>query len=373
MPKKIMICFDGTCNHPSGAKQEREWFGLFGDVEDNGITNVLKLHVLFGGNLRNEIGRNKDQHSFYYSGVGTYGNKIQKIFNAGFAPENLDVRRIIKTAGADLTENYKPDDEIFIFGFSRGAAIARRFAAVIDKYIPVVDGKKPVRFLGVFDTVASIGFPNLDDTSKPVSDVVFETNGVSDHVEEALHLVAMDERRTAFLPTLMQQEDKVTEIWFPGAHADVGGGFWFDGLSDVTLEYMKNKLSKDLGVEILDLEGEEGVQYGGLVAADGSYEIDKDDLLIKPNFKGKSHQQDRFAPIAEMTLSTRDVRVIPDPENPGLPLIHHSIGRRIELLTDYRPRALKGITHSVVEADGSTSGETKRGVWDYIEPLQSVA
>lgn len=47
--KNIIICFDGTNNHPRDAKQEREWFGL-GDIEDNGITNILKLHVLFGGN-----------------------------------------------------------------------------------------------------------------------------------------------------------------------------------------------------------------------------------------------------------------------------------------------------------------------------------
>jgi len=371
MSKKIMICFDGTCNHPSDAKQEREWFGLFGDIEDNGITNVLKLHVLFGGNLQNDGEDVPGQRSFYYSGVGTYGNKIQKIFNAGFSPENLDVRRIIKTAGADLSDNYDAGDEIFIFGFSRGAAIARRFAAVIDKYIEVADGEQPVHFLGVFDTVASIGFPNLDDTSKPVSDVVFETNGVSDHVEEALHLVAMDERRTAFLPTLMQQEEKVTEIWFPGAHADVGGGFWFDGLSDVTLNYMKNKLASGLGVTLLN---EDQIDYGDLVAADGSYQIDKDDVMIKPNIKGKSHQQDRFAPIAEMTLSTRDVRTIPeDPAQPEPPLIHEAVGRRIELLTDYRPRALKGITHCVVDTDGATSDETKHGVWDYIAPLESVA
>lgn len=102
--KNIIICFDGTCNHPSDAKQEREWFGL-GEIEDSGITNILKLHVMLGGTLDNQP--KKNQHSLYYSGVGTYGNKIQQVFNAAFAPKNLDVARIIKTAGRDLRKTLK--------------------------------------------------------------------------------------------------------------------------------------------------------------------------------------------------------------------------------------------------------------------------
>ncbi|MCH7833438.1 MAG: DUF2235 domain-containing protein [Proteobacteria bacterium] len=385
MAKKIMICFDGTCNHPSDAKQEKEWFGLLGDLEDNGITNILKLHILFGGNLTNDPEAVAGQHSFYYSGVGTYGNNIQKIFNAGFSPNNMDVRRIIKMAAADLNKAYESPkvdadgkavegtgDEIFIFGFSRGAAIARRFASVIGDYIDFPDGHRPVRFLGVFDTVAAIGFPNLDDATKPQSDVVFEDHWVSPHVVEALHLVSADERRSAFMPTLMnKEEDKVTEIWFAGAHADVGGGFWFDGLSDVTLQFMIKKLEKDLGVEMLSLDK---VDYDQLQAKDCSYRIDRDDMQIKPNIKGKSHQQDRFAPIAEMTLETRHVRVnIDDKASDENPKLHQSVGNRIAKLIDYRPRALKGINHDIVDDDGKVIRKDVHGVWDYIEPLEVVA
>ncbi len=372
MAKKIMICFDGTCNHPSDAKQEKEWFGLFGDMEDNGITNVLKLHVLFGGNLDNTLRAVSGQQSLYYSGVGTYGNKVQKIFNAGFSPENLDVRRIIKNAAQDLAETYKAGDEIFIFGFSRGAAIARRFASVIGNYIDIPDGTQPIRFLGVFDTVASIGFPNLDDTSKPQSDVVFEDNFISPHIQDALHLVSADERRLAFQPTLMNKDKRVTEVWFSGAHADVGGGFWFDGLSDVTLKVMIKRLQrKDLGIKLLTVEK---VDYDQLVARDDSYRIDRDDMQIKPNIKGKSHQQDRFAPIAEMTLDTRHIRVNVDDQPSGeKPQVHQSVGRRIEKLIDYRPRALKGITHDIVDDDGAVIMQDMHGVWDHIEPLDDVA
>lgn len=195
------------------------------------------------------------------SGVGTYGNKIQQIFNAAFAPHNLDVARIIKSAGRDLKRVYKKGDRIFLFGFSRGAALARRFAAVIDDFLP--NNIKPagiVRFMGVFDTVASIGFPNLDDDSKPISDVVF------------------------------------TEIWFPGAHSDVGGGFWYDGLSDIALKFIVGEIKKrKLGLSILEPSK---IKYEKLKAPKGEYRIDFDDVFIKPNHKGKIHYHDRWFPVA---------------------------------------------------------------------------
>ena len=361
--KNIIICFDGTSNHPSDAKQEREWFG-FGDIEDNGITNILKLHVLFGGDLTNEA-HTKKQHSFYYSGVGTYGNKIQQMFNAAFAPKNLDVARIIKLAGKDLKKVYNNGDRVFIFGFSRGAAIARRFASLIDDYLPEdADANGVVRFLGVFDTVASIGFPNLDDDEKPISDVVFENGTVSPHVKEALHILSLDEKRIAFQPTLMNKDDRITEIWFPGAHSDIGGGFWYDGLSDITLEYLIKELKRRrLG---LNVKAADKINYDKLKAPKGEYQIDYDDVFIKPNHKGKVHYQDRWWPVAKTTLSTRHVRVNENdiPSSNYRPIIHSRVVDRIDDIVEYRPKALKGIPHIVYKDDGT---ETKhKGIVDHI-------
>lgn len=362
--KNIIICFDGTCNHPSDAKQEREWFGL-GEIEDNGITNILKLHTMFGGTLDNKPFNSK-QHSLYYSGVGTYGNKIQQMFNAAFSPKNLDVARIIKTAGRDLLKTFKAGDRVFIFGFSRGAAIARRFAAVINDYLPKnAEAKGVVRFLGVFDTVASIGFPNLDDDEKPVSDVVFENCTVSAHVTEALHLVSLDDKRIAFMPTLMNKDDRVSELWFAGAHSDVGGGFWFDGLSDISLEYMVKELeSRGLGLEII---APDKIDYQKLKAPKDKYRIDYDDVFIKPNFKGKIHVQDRWWPAAKATLTVRDVRVYVNdkPSTKEQPLIHHTVVQRITDVVDYRPKALKGIAHLCLQKDGTVKNHT--GVVDHID------
>lgn len=364
MTKNIMICFDGTSNHPRDAKQEREWFGL-GDIEDNGITNILKLHVKFGGDLRNKAGTKK-QHSFYYSGVGTYGNRFQQIFNAGLAPPNLDVGKIIKKAGKDLRKNYKVGDRIFIFGFSRGAAIARRFASVIDDYIEIEKDQQPIRFLGVFDTVASMGLPNLDDDTKPVSDVVFENNYISKYIEEALHMISIDENRIAFQPTLMNQEQRVTEIWFPGAHSDVGGGFWYDGLSDVSLQFILEEFAnRDLAIEVQD---DEAIDYERLKAKNGDYQIDYEDVFVKPNHKGKAHPKDRWFPIARATLGTRDIRINQDDDqaSPDKPLLDHSVIDRIKDVVDYRPKALKGVAYEMVQADRTRVAF--KGLKEHIKP-----
>lgn len=352
MPKKIIICFDGTCNHPKDARQEREWLG-FGDIEDNGITNILKLHVMLGGYLTNEQ-YDGSQHSLYYSGVGTYGNRFQQIFNAAFAPKNLDIGDIINRAGGDLKQTYRPGDEIFVFGFSRGAAIARRFCSVLRKYLPEVkEGEKAVRFLGVFDTVASIGMPNLDDDDKPTSDVVFENNQMSAHVKEALHLVSIDENRTAFLPTLIARDKRATEIWFPGAHADVGGGFWHDGLSDMSLGYMLNQfIKRKLGLMIL-MPGD--INYSKLKGPQGHYQIDEEDVYLEPDHLGKAHPKDRWQPIAKATLCKREIRVNGKNDRPvnELPLLHSSVVSRIKEDRHYRPKNLKGLKYGTIDDDGN--------------------
>lgn len=370
MAKNIIICFDGTNNYPRDARQEREWLGM-GNIEDNGITNILKLHSLFAGDLRNNGSTVDGQRSFYYSGVGTYGGKLQRLFNAGFSPANLDVATIMHNAREDLRNTYEDGDRLFIFGFSRGAAIARKFASRLSRHLPAAQselekGNSLIRFLGVFDTVASIGSPNLDDDSKPQSDVLFEDQTISLHVEEALHLVSLDDRRTAFMPTLMNQDTRIKEIWFPGAHSDVGGGFWHDGLSDLALRYMKLYIQREgIGLTTLD---EENANFDELKGKDGDYEIDLSDLDIKPNHMGVNHQQDRWGPIAAMTLTTRDVRVnlddVPLADEPVM--VHESVRDRINDVIAYRPKALKGVPHHLVDDNGQPSTQRYNGLSDHI-------
>ena len=66
MTKRLIFCFDGTDNDPNDAKPEKEWFGLFGS-KDNGVSNVFKLHLYFGGDLNINgapVGRELGQYSY---------------------------------------------------------------------------------------------------------------------------------------------------------------------------------------------------------------------------------------------------------------------------------------------------------------------
>ncbi len=102
MSKNIIFCFDGTSNQPQDANQDSSWFG----PEDDNVTNIFKLHLLFGGNL-SQSSAIPGQLSLYYSGVGTYGGTLKRIWNKLFAPENKDVGKIIRAACDDLKANYK--------------------------------------------------------------------------------------------------------------------------------------------------------------------------------------------------------------------------------------------------------------------------
>lgn len=341
--KNLIFCFDGTSNDPSDAAEERT---STGGIKDTSVSNVLKLHLLFGGDLKDGNAHEVPQLSLYYPGVGTYGNPLKRMFNAGLALS--DPGRIINEATADLKEYHKAGDKIFIFGFSRGAAIARKFASVIKKEI---SAKYKIRFMGVFDTVASIGMPDMSTDEGPSSDVQFANRTVSSNVKEALHLCSIDDKRKAFQPTLMNAEDRVTEIWFSGAHSDVGGGYHRDGLSDNTLRFILDELGRrKLG--LITIASSE-IKYKKINASEEDVELEFDDLVIEPNIFGKNHQQSRPW-VMTWTLYDRNVVVISnDKITKQRPKIHHSVAERIYGDIDYRPVGLKKVKHQVIYPDNT--------------------
>ena len=337
---KLIFCFDGTCNDPHDAKD----FSV-----DGSISNVLKLHALFGGNSRNEPNQNlPDQRSFYYQGIGTRGNWFKQKWNAAVAPKSGDMADIIGQAKTDL-ESFKDGDTVYIFGFSRGAAIARMFAAKIRQHNPAVQS---VKFLGVFDTVAATrGSLDLKKSTFPASGIVFEHGTLGNHVESAVHLVATDEKRIAFQPTLFNYRKNVNEIWFAGVHSDVGGGFWFDGLSDITLSFMCKQASR-AGLTLLETDE---IDYSGLRKENESETeaICKDDIEIQLLHSGVLHEQRRLGIIAEETLASRFVRVDVDdkPSSELLPVIHHTVCDRFNKVIGYRPPALRNREYRVMDKD----------------------
>ena len=332
--KRIVLCFDGTSNEPEDADQDKTWFGL-GSTEDSSITNVLKLHLLFGGDLQ---GKNAfaDQMCFYYPGVGTYGSWLDKIRNMAFAPPDEDVGTIIKRAISDLYRHHEKGDKVYVFGFSRGAAIARRFAGVLQDTFEALDKPCPrVTFMGVFDTVAALKHPNIfKDRIKPASDVVFENGTVSDVVDKALHMLSLDDRRIAFYPTLMNKQDGVVEeLWFSGAHADVGGGYRYDGLSDIALSFLIDYIDDN----DIDLRKRAAVDIDYDDLFDGPEEcVEYEDVNIQPNYMGKNHEQEARTHIREKTFSYRMPRInINDKHSVYAPVIHHTVIERIRDDKDY--------------------------------------
>lgn len=366
--KNILVCFDGTGNEPEDADQEK---GKDGKLEDDNISNVLKLHLLAGGSLDNTATNVAGQHSLYYSGVGTRGSVFRRVLRKFFALRGPQV--IMDEALQDLKNLYTEADRLYLFGFSRGAAIARKFASHIAKnglqtQSGTLETDPVIQMLGVWDTVASFGKPNLKTRTRPLSDVVFENGTIAPNIRNAYHLVSLDENRLAFRPTLMNRQPEVTEIWFPGVHSDIGGGYRIDGLSDITLEYMLDK-ARQLGLQFLTVDDIPDEVLVGTDQDGDRVEIGRDDIKVAPNHLRKIHYHDqewRIGVLQRRTLAPRDVVVMRnDVASDQAPLIHHTVIKRIKEDTEYRPDSLVDVEHRIVGEDGST--RPFNGLQDHVE------
>ena len=352
----LIFNFDGTGNEPEDAKQDNKYKAK---QEDDNISNVLKLHLMMGGNLFNngELYGNSTlrtiDHCFYYQGVGTYGSWLNRKLNQGLAFEKGDVASIINRAKSDFKTHYTCGDTVLVTGFSRGAALARRFVSIIAKEM-VSDDTEPFVFLCVFETVASIGLPNLSTASRPDYDVVFEDGcTLSPIIKRATHMVSLDDKRRAFQPTLMNHEpDRILEIWFSGAHSDVGGGYYRDGLSDITLSYaMKwlEHMGRTQGLPMITFSMPCQQEIDDVCPDSLKGMIGIDDLQRNPNPVGKNHQQDRWPVIDWLTLDDRVCCVIDKDKicKEIRPVIHHAVAERLRRDDDYRPKSLTNTRHSV--------------------------
>ena len=348
--------FDGTGNEPEDALQAVKK----GKKEDDNITNILKFHFMAGGNLHDDEKKGLSTHSkvencFYYQGVGTYGNWWSRLINQGISPEKKDVGTILIKAIKDFNRVYQKGDQVIVTGFSRGAALARRFCSKIIEESPLLNKQTtPFIYLAAFDTVASIGLPNLSKAERPDYDVVFEDgHTISKIIKQATHLVSLDDKRKAFQPTLMNyEESRITELWFAGAHSDVGGGYYRDGLSDVTLSYLINWITYQVKMfDLLDPElkmpSEKALQKALPLRLKNI--IGLDDLQREANALGKNHQQDRWPIVDWLTLEDRVCCVIDKDKlsSKHKPVIHNSITERIAFDKDYRPKSLANVSHNV--------------------------
>ncbi|MDH5669045.1 MAG: DUF2235 domain-containing protein [Nitrospira sp.] len=215
-----LYAFDGTWNED--------------EIDEAKETNVLKFCKCLPA----------DMNVFYQEGVGTRFGFIGKLLG-GLTGAGGRFR--IHDAMERLDRYFAEGDRtIDIIGFSRGSALALHFANQVQEEKPGVE----VRFLGLWDTVASFGIPGNDinigwDLTLP------------DNVRHCFHAMALDERRRNFPLTRVVSpkggkpvKDRLQEVWFRGVHSDVGGGQSV-GLSSIALCWMLRR-AKETGLPVVE-------------------------------------------------------------------------------------------------------------------------
>ena len=263
--RNLLIFMDGTWNDENGRDN------------DGVVTNIYKLFsALSGRHEHTQIPHSKTTRKhlgLYFRGVGHDEDNIQSIgFHQG--PFGAGEKNIRDHAYASICKHYRPGDRISIFGFSRGAASARLLASKLNKYgLPAEIAlhyrqmtnkntkekewqfshyktkeekslKVDVAFLGIFDTVGAFGIPiNIGPLNFQKINL-FHDLTLSPNIQQAVHLVAIDESREAFIPTLTNFSTRIEEVWMPGVHADIGGGYHDCLLGNISLEYMVNKFQQ---------------------------------------------------------------------------------------------------------------------------------
>ena len=332
--KRIVICADGTWNRPEE------------NLKKDFPTNILRI-------ARAIKPFSKDgtpQQVFYDWGLGSYHDRMSAgVIGKGIHKNIVDGYRYI-------VQNYSPGDELFLFGFSRGAYTVRSLCGLINncgiikrpdarliqkafeyykqsanEYRP--NGEESIRFrkkhahpsnevkfLGVFDTVGALGIPiSFLGFLNPEDE--FYDSKLGPNLRIARHALAIDELRHDFKPTILRPRSKLDlkQVWFIGCHADVGGSYKPDKdgwlLSDIPLGWMIDE-AKNNGLEF-------------------EPHLKK---RLKPSHTATLHDSSSL-----MFRSWRDKRR-PIRSEKRKPLVHCSVAARWKADTKYRPDNLKKYT-----------------------------
>ncbi|GAA4915363.1 putative alpha/beta hydrolase family protein DUF2235 [Actinomycetospora succinea] len=266
--KRLVVCCDGTWNSPD-------------EMDADGLPVPTNVSMIARAVAETDA-EGHGQRVFYDKGVGTAG-RLDRITGGAFG---AGVSRNVLAAYRFLIDTYEPGDEIFFFGFSRGAFTARSTAGFVHNcgilrreyehhlddafalYRSRAKVSEPrrleselfrrsfsheprIRFIGVFDTVGALGIPV---TGVAFARLVnrrfrFHDTDLSSRVDGAFHALAMHERRGSFPPTLWtlpsnapadaeRHRQELEQVWFTGVHSDVGGGYGDRELADITLLWM---------------------------------------------------------------------------------------------------------------------------------------
>jgi uncharacterized protein (DUF2235 family) len=297
MPKNIVVCSDGTGNTA---------------IKGRG-TNVFKLYEAVDLEGHKTDPAKVPQIAFYDDGVGT--ERLKPLALLGGAV-GWGLSRNVKQLYANLARTYDLGDRIYLFGFSRGAFTVRTLAGLItscgivdrkkcqsdddllaaveqayeayrdrysrglteylrkkigralpaeppsvrnfrerraarhDEHAP--DGRARIMFIGVWDTVDAVGFPDpriAEAWNAIVYPFKFPDHRLSPLVGRACHALAIDDERHTFHPLLWDERnettDRIQQVWFAGVHANVGGGYPKQGMSLVPLVWIMEEAEKE--------------------------------------------------------------------------------------------------------------------------------
>jgi uncharacterized protein (DUF2235 family) len=355
-PRNIVLCLDGTSNKYAAVN-----------------TNVVKLYAMLDR-------ARPDQLSYYQPGIGTMPppgvfGRLKRWFLTRL---DLAIAWLLSDHVTDayrfLMRYYQQGDRIFIFGFSRGSYTARAVAAMLHKVglltqgneelIPfawdmfkrehdraVYDGFKktfcrpaPVYFLGLWDTVSSVGWV-------PFAPQHFQYTANNPDVAIVRHAVALDERRAYFVQNLWGTDPPtdLDQVWFPGVHCDVGGGAYPEnesGLSATSLKWMTDKaeaagLILDPQMKAAVLPERSTSAYVAPFAGDPAHES-LSGLWWIPEFIPKRYKDPAANFVARWMLPMGRPRHVNENAK-----IHTSVFERMRLVQEYKPKNLPQVYEEV--------------------------
>lgn len=359
--KRIVVLSDGTGNGAAKAHKTNVWR----------LYNALDLH-------------RDDQVAMYDDGVGSQEFLLFKLLGGAFG---WGLKRNVVDLYKFLCRNYvardpqEESDTIYLFGFSRGAFTVRVLAGLIDRcglctnyaserelhaiacanyaiyrkrhkgwrlasLFPSVRHRALIRdesrlrtavrpriaFIGVWDTVDAYGLP-VDELAdlwdRFIFAMRFPDRQLSQTVRKACHAVSIDDERHTFHPVLWDEttgndSERIEQVWFPGVHSDVGGGYPRHELALVSLDWMISKVEATQ------------TNPSGLVFLSNL----RDEYRRRCDWSGVQHDS-RAGLRAFYRYRPRDIEDLSRAAGAGIPKLHRSVFERIrEDVVPYAPTGL---------------------------------
>ena len=295
MPKNIAVFIDGTRNDGDGPHETNVHHLWQRVLTHPAATAQFQVCHYIAGVGTDKPGRLTSPHWLKQAKLKPRPRLLHRVVaNIAGGAAGYGTARRIKEAYAFLVHHFEPGDKIFLFGFSRGAFAVRSLACFVDevglllkghiadvehayaiyeaqgrvhpndlkRYLRLRTGASapdrerrtvlPIHMLGVWDTVAMLGLPAQMQVF-PHSHTGYHRTTIPQYVSNVRHALALHEVRPWFEPLIWDDACRpgqtLRQVWFPGAHADVGGGYARRTLSDVALEWMACE-ARQLGLRV---------------------------------------------------------------------------------------------------------------------------